>query len=108
MKTYEAIIEIINNSTPTNHMKKLAKNNVFVFGENHMKKLAKNNVFVFGEDVTAPQFFFLRLRRRQNSDPIFFLSLTRRQNGAPTFCYAYGEDEKMDPLFFSANLTPQQ
>ena len=41
MKTYGAITEIMNNITPTNHMKKVAKNNVFVF-----------------EDITAPQFFF--------------------------------------------------
>ena len=41
METYGAIIEIMKNNTPTNHT----------------KKVAKNNVFVFGEDKTAPQFF---------------------------------------------------
>ena len=59
MKTYGAIIETMkNNNTPTNHM----------------KKVAKNIVFVFGEDITAPQFFSstttkTKQRPRKKSSP---------------------------------------
>ena len=61
MKTYGAIIEIMkNNNTPINHTS--------------MKKVAKNNVFIFGEDITAPQFFSstttkTKQRPRKKSSP---------------------------------------
>ena len=74
----------MNNNTPTNHT----------------KKVAKHNVFVFGEDITAPYFFFFDCSEDKNSGPNFVLRLSRRQNSALFFFYTYGEDEKKDPNFF--------
>ena len=83
MKTYGAITEVINNNTPTNHMKKVAKNNVFVFGEDitapHFfdygedKTAAQKNVFALREDKTVPQ-SFLRIRRRRKKGHQFFFA----------------------------------
>ena len=71
MKTYGAIIETMkNNNTPTNHMKKVAKNIVFVFGED--TTAPHFFFFDYGEDKTPAQYFFVRRTRRQNSAPICF------------------------------------
>ena len=82
MKTYGAITEVINNDTPTNHMKKVAKNNVFVFGEDitapHFfdygedKTAAQKNVFALREDKTVPQSFFAHTAKTKKRTPIFF------------------------------------
>ena len=77
------------NNTPTNHTKKVAKNNRFVLGEH----ILYNN--------SAP-IFNLRLRRRQNSCPKKILRLTRRQKQWPNSFYEYDEDEKNYPTFFFA------
>ena len=85
------------NNTPTNHTKKVAKNNRFVLGEH----ILYNN--------SAP-IFNLRLRRRQNSCPKKILRLTRRQNSAPIFFTHTAKTKKRTPFLFtpSANLTSQQ
>ena len=93
MKTYGAIIEVMNNNT--------------------QKKVAKNIYIRLGQRHNSVPIFVLRLliRRRQNSGQKYFLRLTRRQNSAPFFFYAYGEDEKKDPeknISASANLSPHQ
>ena len=73
-----------NNNTPTNHM----------------KKAAKNNVFVFSEDITAAQFFFFALREKKQR-PVFFFSPFAKKKQRPNLFFTHtAKTKKSTPVCF--------
>ena len=82
MKTYGAIIEIMNNITPTNHMKKVKR------------KIYSSSA----KTVQRPNFFSSTMAKTKQR-PNFFSSPYTKTKQCPNFFYAYGEDEKEDPNF---------
>ena len=61
-----------------------------------MKKVAKNNVFVFGEDITAPQFSFFDYGEDKTAAQSFFFAL-REDKTAPQFFFTQRRKRKKGP-----------